>query len=643
MSEVTVELSREDILGSLFRGFIKTKNKQPQDKFKNVKKLRSWDEVQELEEYAGVLADGIVLVDIDNEEESEILLNIVKHHKLNTIVTKTTRGMHFYFRYDSDLKNATNKQNFLGLHQDMKVGGRNAISILKFAGKDRKIIYYKPPRLIPKFLLPTKRELSFLDMDAGDGRNNELYAYILTLQNNGFSIDECKQTIRIINSYVLESPLDDDELDVILRDESFKSEDEIKRSTFFNSDGKFLFENFARFMIDKHHIIRIDDQLHIYRNGVYVSDVKYIEALMLGWLDNLSRARRREVIDVMYLISENKKPSNARFICLKNGIFDIKENRLIEHSPNCIIQNMVDVNYNPNAHCEVVDKVLDKLVCNDSGLRGLLEEMIGYTLYRRSEIGKAFILVGDKQNGKSTFLAMLRSLIGSKNTSSLDLTDFEVKFKNADLYGKLANLGDDIRGEYITDSSITKKIITGDRVNVERKGKDPFEFDPYCTCIFSANNIPRVKDPTGAFARRIILIPFDARFSKSDPDYDPFIKTKLLNSEALEYLLLLSIDGLKRVLKNKAFSETSRTIELVNEYHMENNPVLEFFKEVDFKEDILNKTPISAYQKYITWSATLGVKPISQLKWTKEVCKMFDVKTKPVRIDGELMRVFIKK
>lgn len=72
-------------------------------------------------------------------------------------------------------------------------------------------------------MLPVKAATDFLDMDAGDGRNQALFNYILTLTANGFTVDETREAIRILNKYVLKESLSDEELEVILRDEAFRS------------------------------------------------------------------------------------------------------------------------------------------------------------------------------------------------------------------------------------------------------------------------------------------------------------------------------------------------------------------------------------------------------------------------------------
>ena len=258
------------------------------------------------------------------------------------------------------------------------------------------------------------------------------------------------------------------------------------------------------------------------------------------------------------LIRDNAPTSDANLIAFKNGIYNIMTDEFLPFSPEIIITNKINWDYNPAAYSELVDNTLNKIACHDKQIRMLLEEVIGYCLYRRNELGKAFILIGDRANGKSTFLDMVKTMLGDENIASLDLGELGDRFKTAELFGKLANIGDDIGDEFIANASVFKKLVTGDRINVERKGQDPFEFNNYAKLLFSANNIPRIKDKTGAVQRRLAIIPFDAKFSVDDPDYRPYIKYELREQECIEYMILLGIEGLKRVLLNQKFTDSTR-------------------------------------------------------------------------------------
>lgn len=48
----------------------------------------------------------------------------------------------------------------------------------------------------------------------------------------------------------------------------------------------------------------------------------------------------------------------------------------------------------PNSYSQVTDKTFNKLAVNDTELRDLFEEILGYALFRRNEYGKFFILTG---------------------------------------------------------------------------------------------------------------------------------------------------------------------------------------------------------------------------------------------------------
>ncbi|MCJ0435265.1 DNA primase [Clostridioides difficile] len=619
----------------IFKGYIITNNKKAAEKFKNVKKLKTYEQIKNLPEFAGVLAEETVLVDIDDFESSEILYKIVQNLKLKCRVYKTTRGKHFLFKNTSLEKNRTKCRLAIGLNSDIKLGCKNSYSILKFNNIEREILYdSKEIQEIPMYLTPIKNGLDFLSLGEGDGRNQALYNYILTLQSNDFTIEEIRETIRVINKYVLKTPLQDNELEVILRDESFQ------KKIFFNSKGSFLFDEFAKYIKNNNHVIKINDQLHLYKDGIYVDGQARIEAEMINNISNLNKAKRSEVLSYLnLLISENTSMSEANLIAFKNGIYNIVDDSFIEFSPEFIITNKVNWNYNPGAYSKLVDKTMNKLSCGDFEIRMLLEEVVGYCFYRRNELRKAFILTGDKANGKSTYLDMIKTLLGDENTSALDLKELSDRFKTAELFGKLANIGDDIGDEFIANPAIFKKLVSGDRVNVERKGQNPFDFNNYSKFLFSANNIPRIKDKTGAVLDRLIIIPFNASFSVNDKDFDPYIKYKLREQEAMEYLINLGLEGLKRVLKNRKFTVPDKVKKEILEYEEVNNPILGFFKEVD---KIENESTKEIYRKYQEYCILNGLQPISNIEFSRQVVKKFGYEVKDKRIQGKKYKVFTR-
>lgn len=624
----------------MFKGYVPTKDKKCLQNFKGkaASELKTYRQVKNLPEFAGILAEDVILIDIDDYEQSEILMKIVEANQLRCRVYETSRGKHFLFKNNGVENNKIHTKLACGLEADIKLGCKNSYSILKYDGKEREIIYDifddEEYETVPKFLTPIKTALDFRTMEAGDGRNQNLFNYILTLQSNDFSVDEARQTIELINAYILPDPLDEKELQTILRDEAFQK-------PIFFSKGKFLFNKFALYLKNNNHIVRINNQLHIYRDGIYVEGQSEIESAMIEHIPDLNRAKRAEVTSYLdILIRKNVKLNNANLIAFKNGIYDLETGEMRDFSPDIIITNKINYNYNPDAYNELADKTLDKLACGDSAVRALLEEAIGYCFYRRNELRKSFILTGDKKNGKSTYLAVLKEILGDDNTSSLDLNELGERFSSASLFGKLANIGDDIADDFIANPAIFKKIVSGDWIKGENKGQKEFFFKPYCKLLFSANNIPRIKDKSGAVLDRLVIVPFDARFSKDDPDFDPYIKYKLIQEDSLEYLIKLGVQGLQRVLENQGFTESEKVRASLDEYRETNNPVLLFFKE-DIK--VVNEPTNAVYRKYNEFCIANSFTPMSNIEFSKQVKKHYNLDIKTKSISGKKYRVFVER
>jgi putative DNA primase/helicase len=626
----------------LFSGYVRTKDKKCLDKFKDAP-LRTLEDVQGLDEYAGILADGVILIDFDDQAQAEIMMHIVEDLQLDCRVYQTTRGRHFLFKNKNHgvNKNGTKQKLACGLTADIKVGGRNAYEVLEFAGEERFIEWDIEPggeyQELPKWLYPVKSRTNFLEMQPGDGRNNALYSYILTLTAAGFSKEESRECLRLINDYILEEPLSEDELETILRDEAFP------KDTFFEKN-RFSHDAFATFIKNNDHIRKINGQLHVYRGGAYVPGAREIESLMIQHLPMLKAAQRTEVLKYLDIITEAGTVADAKFIAFQNGIYDLTTGELSDFSPDIVITNKIPWEYDSGAYSELADKTLNKLACGDKKIRALLEECIGYCFYRRNELSKAFILTGDKSNGKSTFLDMVRNVLGDENCSSLDLGELDERFSVATLGGRLANIGDDISDEFLQGKSVAmfKKIVSGNEVKAEIKN-DPniFFMRPYVKLLFSANDIPRMKDKTGAVLRRLVIVPFNAKFSKNDPDYDPYIIWKLREPEVMKYLCRIGVEGLQRVIKNNGFTTSEKVEKEIQDYEISNNPILLFLQDWDITK-IENQPTKDIHKAYRVFCIENGFSEMTLANFSKELGRRLGLTVARKRVNGRLIGVYVR-
>lgn len=620
----------------IYKGYLKGYGKHAASKFKDGAKLLSYHTARKENSYVGILDDEYIMVDVDDIGQAEILMDIVEDKDIQCSVLETTNGMHFYFRGYDLTANKIKWYSNIGIHCDYKLGIKNTADPLKIDGDSRKWIRKaKQHDPLPVWLYPyNKKDPNLNKLTEGDGRNDKLFTYILKMQSQGMAKNDIKETISIINNYMLDEPVGKSELNTILRDEAF-----LKESFFIK--GSFQHEKFGNFLINEHHICKIANVLHIYKDGVYSDDQNDIEGAMIKHIPALKRMQRQETLYYLQLKAKEKHFASTQYIVMKNGIFNLETWELQDFDPNIIVKNKIPVAYVKDAYYEVTDKTLNKIAVNDKKIRAVLEEILGYILFRRNEFAATFILTGDGSNGKSSYLKLVRKLVGSDNTSSLDLKELDQRFKTAELFGKLVNIGDDISKGYIKESSIFKKLSTGETLNVERKGKDPFDFQNYAKLIFSANEMPRINDFSDGLGRRLQIVPFKAKFSSKDPDYDPFITDKLLSDESMQYVLNLALKSLNRLLKNKHFTKSKAVEKELEKYQEENNPIISFInnEDVEIERSIVG----DLYMQYKAYCSENGYQAVSNISFSKQIKQLYNMDVKVQRVDGKSKRLFVSE
>lgn len=614
----------------------------------------------------GVIPENVILVDYDDPAAFECRLKMAKELKQHCVVIRSpNKGGHFFWynNQKQPIKSNSGNKTVLTLHPvDYKCGirliessgeikaAKNCASLSKEDGSLREVLYAEFTAAneldeIPFYDLPLKSGVKhdFLNMSEGAGRQEGLFTYMNPIKAAGFEYEQFKEVVKLIEQFIFKVPLGN-EFENAIRREAWDSIDITNNSKFYNQKGQFLHNKFGDYLINKYHVGLLNGYMYSYKEGVYVPGYVHIERNILKEIPILTRTKRNEVLDYIRIQMKDLHAASPLLIAFNNGLFNVEENSIIEFSPEYVVTNRIPWDYKPDARCDLIDTVLNRLSCNDLQIRALLEEVGGMCLYRDNTIGggKAVILKGEKANGKSTFIALLQAMLGNDNVSNLDFRELDGKFSTAMLFGKLANLGDDISDSYKEDIALFKKVVTGEMIKAEEKGKPPFNFKPYVKLIFSANNIPRINDSTGAALRRLLIIPLNARFNETDSNYDPQIRYKLVKQEAIEYFIQLSIKGLQRVLTNKTFTLPAKVQVEKDNYEKENNPVLAFIEEYG-KDNIVNEDTKKVFEKYTGFCIANNFKQMQRSTFTKRINQALDTETKRLRIRKALTYVFVEK
>lgn len=630
--------------------------KVPLHKFKDGVGAKTWDEAKDFDNVAVIVPKGYVVLDFDTTADAEIMLRIVEALDLKTKVMKTTRGIHCWFKApEEDPKNFIKNRLAIGIYCDRKSGGRNAYVKIKQDGKPREWIRKvkgEDMEVVPKWLTSVSApsgKFQFKGMGDGSGRNQELFNYIVYLQTKGFTRDEIRKTIEVINDYVFEDPLPETEIGTICRDEAFKPDDVIaeqvaeaeKRSTFSHI-------SVAEEIVAQHRLIKYNGTIYEYADNYYQPAEflrKYVRETYRG-------AKNNQVNEVVSYISDMKEirrgsiKANPYVINLENTRFNVKTGECLAFDPEVIEFDRIPVTYDPSAYCADLDKMLNRVFLGDREVINLFEEMLGAVLLKHSRYQKAFLFCGKGSNGKSTILDLIKTFLGSGNYATLSLEEVTGRFNKILLEHKLANIGDDIDNVTIKDTGTLKKMIAGNAITVEDKGEKGYTLELYATHIYSANEIPRSFDKTDGFYRRWLIIPFNAKFSVTDEDYDPMIADKITTPTAISYLLNLAIRGAQRLMRNGRFTEPQSVKDALEAYKADNSTVLSWIEDKDLTSDYFLDNPRDkAYSEFSDWCKVSGIKSgnvTGKKTFFKEIAAKFDFEDKP-RQKGDGKRYFVVK
>lgn len=314
-------------------------------------------------------------------------------------------------------------------------------------------------------------------------------------------------------------------------DKNLSTEDEIKKLLEKITPGYFVVtkegeikadpEGFIRGIMARYTFKTLVDikEMLWYKNGVYKHHGEnIIEAEVENiWKNAVHKpATKHFVSEIIEAIKrrtfvERLEINPPGYVNVKNGILNLEALELEPHTPEKVFTIQLPVAYNPQAQCPKIDRFLQE-VCPD-GVQ-TIEELIGWCLEDGYDYQRSVLLYGSGNNGKSTFLNLVRTFLGPENVSSRLLQDLVTnRFALADLYGKLANICADLPNIALTNTGIYKMLTGGDPITAERKFGHPFQFVNRAKLIFSTNQLFGVDDPTNAFWRRWILLQFPNDFT----------------------------------------------------------------------------------------------------------------------------------
>ena len=640
---------------NIFRGYVRTKDKKPIQKFKGVNDLLTLKDVENDEEYAGILNDDFVVLDVDDSVEAEKTFRLVDDLGLNCRVVNTTRGKHFIFKKNPTLKLKGTTHNIcsLGFNFDIRIGVNQYI-IVKSKGKVREVIKefdeFKEIEAFPKYFAPISSSNKFTNLTEGDGRNGKLFSHIPTLIKAGYTKEEVKQIIRWINSYYLLTPLSEYELSQVIRDEAFsgltsfnvledfgesykpKSFSELGMAELFyekykdvvryNKGTDWLVWNGQVWEINElaaqnkyveflHKVKKESlDELNVAYGGAINNEAKVKEATkFINFVTSMESANK--ISSVLKIargfmeISISELDKNPFDLNTPKGIIDLRTSILSPHNPTNVCTKITSVSASDEGK-ELWEELLSTVTLGDKEYQKFLQVLCGATTIGRVFNEALVIAHGDGHNGKSTMFNVIFRVLGNYSgkipAESLTTKAKNTKVDLAELFSKRFILASETEEGQRLSNQMLKQIASTDAITGEKKYHDPFVFEPTHTALLYTNFLPRLGSLDNGTKRRIIICPFNAKIKSPKKDF-----ADQLYAKAGGYVLKWLVEGAREFISNNYnLPPCKATSSAKEEYISENDWLASFIDDCCVIGDIEQQGAAELYKSYKQWCIDVG-------------------------------------
>lgn len=578
-----------------------------------------------------VVPEGYCVIDIDNHDSprsQEVVEKLLNYWEVKYNYNYTSRGIHLVFRDGNKTQRTCSKVKCgLNIEVDVRAAGTGYIALPSNDPHRKWGTWVDNVEELPYFLRPVgiKNTPSFIGYNDGDGRNDALWKWRNFLeQTKRLSKSEIEKTIRAINENLFAVPMQNTELySTVLRE--LDTEDDTQDGQKESKANRY--SKLANDLVKKRDLISMGPDVYSF-NGVYykpISDLEIDSMICTDLSENIAINGRREIREFIKVKTQiaPEDMNRERFkIACKNGIIDLRNGTL--ESANKMEYNTIAIpcEYDPDPeYSSRIDQFIKEVANGDVQRMKLLYQVAGYCLVKDNFMAKFFIFQGNGGTGKSTYTRLIEKMCGTNNTSHVGLNKFDNDYYIASTKNKLVNIDDDLASNKpLADTGRFKSIVSGEVIAVRDLYKSVARYRPFCTCIFSCNNLPRIMDNTAGLFRRMVLIELNHRVENPDPQFI----AKLTDMD-MKYFLFKAVEGVKQVIEEGHFAINDSEDALLRKFQRKQSALNEWLYENQIKAGELDgKMPSALYAMFREWCTRNGFeKPVSSTTFKDTICSMY--------------------
>lgn len=580
-----------------------------------------------------------VVIDIDNKTSEAVIDRWLHEFNVVTQIDRTQHGSHYWFKRPIQDHTQSCKLLLCGVRGDYRC--KEWVTVKRdgyvYKRENAGVIADYPWFLKIIGNSKEKAEFTWLD-DENLSRNDSLRNAMLQMHKY---VDDIANHIKLVNTLTLHNPLSTSELEsTILRKESIEYCDNNA------DDSESELNRVCLALMSDYTIIKHNDELYYFNGEIYEPfTIKARQIMARGLAKNPTDRFKKDVINNIsdYLEEYDGRVDVGHYVAFNDCLYNCDTHECEPFTENVVVTMKLKFDYptdadNPN----MVDEIINKLLCGNKDDINTLYEYLGYILHRDMKLEKALTFNGDGYNGKSSILDLITYTFKDCCTA----LPFKKLFAKNGLQVVAQNMfvyAHEMTSDYIKDATVFKEVLSNNPTIVEDKYVKQHEISDYnCKFIYCNNGTTKMDvSCIKAINRRLLPIQFEYDLSQEKRDLNFY--RKWLTKENAERLLYLAIEGLKRLQERGGFKISQRSADASEKYVTDLDTVRQWVNDYDGSVLYELVDPLYNLYKQYVFDNT-NSKKVSKEKFKTQVCEILKAKTSRITDnDGKRKWLFVSE
>lgn len=580
-----------------------------------------------------------VVIDIDNKTSEAVIDKWLHEFNVVTQVDRTQHGSHYWFKRPIQDHTQSCKLLLCGVRGDYRC--KEWVTVKRdgyvYKRENAGVIADYPWFLKIIGNSKEKAEFTWLD-DENLSRNDSLRNAMLQMHKY---VDNIADHIKLVNKLTLHKPLSTSELEsTILRKESIEYCDNNA------DDSESELNRVCLALMSEYTIIKHNDELYYFNGEIYEPfTIKARQIMARGLAKNPTDRFKKDVINNIsdYLEEYDGRVDVGHYVAFNDCLYNCDTHECEPFTENVVVTMKLKFDYPNDVDTpNMVDEIINKLLCGNKDDINTLYEYLGYILHRDMKLEKALTFNGDGYNGKSSILDLITYTFKDCCTA----LPFKKLFAKNGLQVVAQNMfvyAHEMTSDYIKDATVFKEVLSNNPTIVEDKYVKQHEISDYnCKFIYCNNGTTKMDvSCIKAINRRLLPIQFEYDLSQEKRDLNFY--RKWLTKENAERLLYLAIEGLKRLQERGGFKISQRSLDASEKYVTDLDTVRQWVN--DYEGSVLYELVDPLYNLYKQYVFdNTNSKKVSKEKFKTQICEILKAKTSRITDnDGKRKWLFVSE